>query len=131
MPDTNLTDFLGSWSAQVKELIEPSASEPFVLSSIPVGSIMTDAFRAGAYVSPIYIESGAYPPYTIESTLISGQAYGGFVIKKAENSDNEYVIYTDSVFQQTTNPLQFKCILTNAKNISTDEFTLKLDALDW
>ena len=33
MPDTNLTDFLGSWSAQVKELIEPTPL-PFTTPTI-------------------------------------------------------------------------------------------------
>ena len=77
MPDTNLTDFLGSWSQQVKELIEPKAEKitpEFYLGSKanPGSEIYSERNddRSGInYQSYEYIGDGAL---SISSYALSG-----------------------------------------------------------
>ena len=82
MPDTNLTDFLGSWSQQVKELIEPKAEKitpEFYLGSKanPGSEIYSERNddRSGInYQSYEYIGDGAL---SISSYALSG-LYAGY-----------------------------------------------------
>ena len=81
MPDTNLTDFLGSWSQQVKELIEPKVKlEPeFYLGSkanpgSAIYSERNDDWSGVNYQSYEYIGDGALSIYSYASSGV----YAGY-----------------------------------------------------
>ena len=108
MPDTNLNDFLGSWSAQVEELIEPSKLVPELScryvgyagsdhDNIEVtysgdGDVMLETYNYGALFDSKYISNDSFNNGTCN--ILVNDMWNKKVLSSTETENYASATYT-------------------------------------